>query len=212
MRVGTYQDYLDGKIKLKLYQKIGVVLLVVVFAGFFGWLWEFMLQEISGGFQHLYIKGGNLLPWINLYAYGALILIPTTYKLRRYPWAVFVASALVCGVLELFAGWIVYEVGHGTRYWNYELRWWGFGSIDGFVCPASVCAFGIAALLLVYWLLPICVKMAQRMSKRAFLTLAITLFTMVLVDDITNLTLKNLGLPTAMNLYESLGWKYFPKG
>lgn len=204
----SYADYLDGKIKLKTYQKIGVLFLVVVFAGFAGWLWEFCLQEVGGGFKHLYIKGGNLLPWINIYAYGVLLIIPTTYKLRRYPWVVFVVAAIICGLLELFAGWVVFEVGHGTRYWDYSDDWWGVGSINGFVCPASVCAFGVGALLLIYWLLPWCIHLALKMPKRVFLTLAITLFAMVMVDDITNLTLKNMDLSTAMNLYESWGWKY----
>lgn len=204
----TYQSYLSGKLKLKTYQKVGVGLLVVVLAGFVGWVWEFMLQEISGGFRYLYIKGGNLLPWINLYAYGALAIMLVTNKLRRYPWAVFVVSAVVCGALELFAGWIVYVVGNGTRYWDYSNKWWGVGDINGFVCPVSAIVFGVAALLFVYGLLPFCIYVARKMSRKAFLTLTITLFALVMIDDITNLTLKNLGLPTAMNFYEWLGWKY----
>ena len=204
----VYRKYLDGGTKLKTYQKVGIMLLVFVTSGFVGWVWEFMLQEISGGFQHLYIKGGNLLPWINLYAYGAVLIILVTYRLRKYPWAVFVAASVACGILEWFAGWIVYTVGDGTRYWNYSGKWWAFGNIDGFVCPVSAMAFGLGALALMYWLLPQCVYWAQTMTKRAFLTLAISLFAIVMVDDITNLTLKNLGLPTAMNLYEALGWKY----
>ncbi|MBP5512950.1 putative ABC transporter permease [Candidatus Saccharibacteria bacterium] len=203
-----YPDYIDGKIKLEKYQKIGVFLLIVVLAGFVGWVWEFMLQEIGGGFKALYIKGGNFLPWINLYAYGAVAILIATYKLRKYPWAVFVVSALVCGALELFAGWVVYTLGDGTRYWDYTHAWFGWGNINGFVCPASAAVFGIGALLLVYSLVPFCVKVAQKMTKRAFLTLTITLFTLVIVDDVTNLTLKNLGLPTAMNFYEWLGFKY----
>ena len=206
-----YQDYLDRKVKLKPYQKVGVLMLVVVIAGFIGWVWEFLLQEIFGGFKYLYIKGGNILPWINIYAYGALLIMLITYKIRRYPWVVFVVSALTCGLLEWFAGWVVYEVGNGTRYWDYRGQWWGIGDIDGFVCPVSACVFGIGAILLVYLLLPFCVSLAQKMSKQVFLTLAITLFTLVIMDDITNLTLKNLGLPTAMNLYESLGFKYMSK-
>lgn len=204
----VYKDYLAGDLKLKPYQKIGILLLIVVIAGFVGWLWEFMLQEIDGGFRHLYIKGGNLLPWINIYAYGALLIILTTYPLRKYPWAVFVVAAVVCGLLELFAGWAVYELGNGTRYWNYMHDWWGVGSINGFVCPASVCAFGLGALGLMYFVLPFCIRVSIEMPKKAFLTLAITLFVMVIADDLTNLTLKNLNLPTAMNLYESWGWKY----
>lgn len=203
-----YHEYLKKGVKLKTWQKVGVAMLVVVLAGFAGWLWEFCLQEIDGGFRHLYIKGGNLLPWINIYAYGALLIILLTYRLRRYPWAVFVVSAVATGLLEWFAGWVVYTVGNGTRYWNYMNDWWGVGSINGFVCPASVIAFGLGALALMYWLLPWCIYLAQKMSRKVFLGVVITLFVLVIVDDVTNLTLKNLGMPTAMNVYESLGWEY----
>lgn len=204
----VYQDYLFKGVKLKMWQKVGVLMLVVVFAGFAGWVWEFALQEIDGGFRALYIKGGNLLPWINIYAYGAILIILLTYHLRQYPWAVFVVSALATGLLEWFAGWVVYTVGNGTRYWNYMNDWWGVGSINGFVCPASAIAFGLGALALMYWLLPSCIYLARKMTKQAFLGLAVGLFAVVMVDDIVNLTLKNMDLPTAMNLYESWGWKY----
>lgn len=204
----SFQKYLNGEIKLETYQKIGVVFLVVVISGFVGWVWEFLLQEISGGFKHLYIKGGNLLPWINIYAYGALVAIPVTYKIRKYPWAVFVVAGLAMGMVELIGGWLAYILYDGARYWDYSDKWWGVGNIDGFVCPVSAMIFGVGALLLVYVLLPFCVRVAERMSKRAFLTLTITLFAAVMVDDITNLTLKNLGLPTAQNFYECLGWRF----
>ena len=203
-----YREYLLKGVKLKLYQKIGVFMLVWVIAGFVGWMWEFILAEIEGGFSHLYIKGGNLLPWMNIYAYGAVIIIAVSYGLRRYPWAVFLISAVACGVLELFAGWVVYTVGNGTRYWDYSDSWWGWGNINGFVCPASAMAFGLGALALMYWLLPHVIFWARKMSRRAFLTLSITLFMVVMVDDIANLTLKNLGLPTAHNLYLKMGWVY----
>lgn len=194
--------------KLQTYQKIGIMLLIVVVSGFVGWVWEFLLAEIEGGFSHLYIKGGNLLPWMNIYAYGAILIIVTTYKLRKYPFAVFLVSAITCGLLEWFAGWVVYTVGNGTRYWDYATSWVGIGNIDGFVCPASVTVFGLGALLLMYLVLPFCIKLSKTMSKRAFLTLSITLFTIIMVDDITNLTLKNLNLPTAQDFYKALGWVY----
>ena len=202
------KKYLDNKLKLETYQKVGVVLLIVVLAGFVGWVWEFLLAEFEGGFKHLYIKGGNLLPWMNIYAYGALLIMLLSHKLKKYPWAVFLVSALGCGLLELFAGWIVYTVGNGTRYWDYSTGFWSFGNINGFVCPASVVCFGLGALALMYLLLPFCIRVSMRMSKRAFLTFTITLFTVVMVDDITNLTLKNLGLPTAHDFYRSLGWVF----
>ncbi|MBQ3475911.1 putative ABC transporter permease [Candidatus Saccharibacteria bacterium] len=204
----TIQKYIDGKLKLSTYQKIGILMLVVVFSGFIGWVWEFGLNEISGGFKHLYIKGGNFLPWINIYAYGALLVMVITYKFRQKPWAVFIISAIACGLLEWLAGWLVYTFGDGTRYWDYTKDWWGFGSINGFVCPLSVTVFGLGSLLLIYGLLPFCIHLAKKMSRREFLILSITLFVLVITDDVTNLTLKNLGLPTAMNFYESIGWVY----
>ena len=203
-----FQDYMNGKLKLKTYQEVGILLLVVVFSGLAGWLWEFGMAEVRGNFDSLYIKGGNLLPWMNIYAYGALLVIALTYKLRRHPLVVFVVSAISTGLLELFSGWLVYTVGNGTRYWDYRKDWWGVGNINGFVCPASIIVFGLGGLLLMYGLLPFCIKLAKKMSKRTFLTFAITLFALVMIDDITNLTLKNLGLPTAMDFYQSLGWKY----
>ena len=205
------REFLDKKIKLERYQKIGALLLVIVLSGFAGWLWEFCLQEVSGGFQGLYIKGGNLLPWINIYAYGAVLIIGTTYRLRKNPWLVFLVSAVVCGVLEGLAGWLVYSIFDGARYWNYLNSWWGFGSINGFVCPMSVIAFGLAAVALIYWALPWCIHVARTMSKKAFLIMTISLFSVVMIDDVTNLILKSMDLPTAMNLYESWGWQYRSK-
>ena len=204
-----YQDYLDSKLNLKPYQRIGVVLLIVVLAGFIGWVWEFILAEIEGGFQHLYIKGGNLLPWMNIYAYGAIIIMAVSYTIKRYPWLVFLLSAVFCGLLEWFAGWVVFTVGNGTRYWDYSDIWFGVGNINGFVCPASAIVFGLGALALIYVVLPACMELSIKMSKRAFLTLAISLFTIVMVDEVYNLLAsKVFGWPDAMEIYRSLGFKY----
>lgn len=205
------KDRLEEKEELERYQKIGIVLLVFVLCGFIGWVWEFLMQEVAGGFQHLYIEGGNLLPWVNIYGYGAVLILLIAYRFKKHPWAVFLISGLVCGALEGLAGWGAYAFFDKARYWNYLKPWWGFGSINGFVCPVSAIAFGLAALALVYLMLPWCVRIAQKMSKRAFLTLAISLFVIVMVDESVNLVLKLLDKPTAMNLYESWGWEYRSK-
>lgn len=196
----------SNEIKLTTYQKVGIGFLVFVISGFVGWLYEFLLAWVENG--HIYMKGGNLLPWMNIYAFGALLIIPLTYKFIKKPWLVFLISALATGLLELAAGWLVYTIGNGTRYWNYVEGPWGFGSINGFVCPLSVTIFGLSALLLMYVVLPFCVMLATHMSRRAFLALTISLFILILTDELTNLTLKNLNLPTAINFYQSLGLEY----
>lgn len=200
-----HRDYLE-EAKLDKSQQVGVLLLIVVVAGFIGWLWEFLLAEFKGGFQNLYVNGGNFLPWMNLYAYGAVVLLLTSYRLRKHPWAVFATGAIVTGLLEWLAGWLVYTMGNGTRYWDYSKSAIGIGHINGFVCPASACAFGIGALLLIYVLLPRCIALAKRMPKRSFLALAIVLFALIMIDDLTNLTLKNMNKPTAQDFYVTRGW------
>lgn len=202
----VFKTYLEKGFKLERYQKLGILFLVVVIAGFIGWVYEVIVGFIDlGGF---YMRGGNFLPWINIYAFGALAVIPLTYKVRKYPWAVFLVSALATGIVELVGGWLVYTIGNGTRYWNYDQGLWAVGSINGFVCPLSITIFGIGCLILVYLIIPVLIYLAKKMSKRAFLTLSIALFALVMLDEVTNLTLKNCNLKTAMDFYRSLGCKY----
>ena len=198
-----------NKTKLQTHQKIGILLLVVVFAGFFGWVYEFIFYYFDGGMTDFYMQGGNFLPWINIYAIGALLIIATTWRLRKYPWAVFIISVLVTGILELVAGWLVYTIGNGTRYWDYNTEILNFGNIGGFVCLRSVLVFGISALLLTYIIVPAFILLSQKMSKRAFLILSISLFSIVMIDEIYNLLAsKFFGWPDAMEFYKSIGWKY----
>lgn len=192
--------------KLALYQKVGIVLLVVVIAGLVGWIYEFLVGLIDVG--GVYMQGGNLLPWINIYAIGAVLLLPVALKLRRWPWVVFLVSAVVTGVVELVGGWLVYTIGNGVRYWNYDHGVWLVGNINGFVCLLTVTIFGIFALLLTYIILPFCMKLALRWSRRVFLTVAISLFALVMMDECVNLCLKNAGLPNAVDFYQNLGWEY----
>lgn len=207
MTFGRFRvSYLENKVRLKRYQRLGVLMLIWVISGVVGWVYEFFVALFETG--EVYMQGGNFLPWINIYAFGALLVMPVVYKLKKHPLAVFLVSALVTGVVELIGGWLVYTVGRGTRYWNYDHGLWAWGSIYGFVCPLSVAFFGIGAMGLVYGILPACEFLALKVSKRTFLAVAIVLFALVMVDELGNLTLKNLGKPTAVEFYESLGMKY----
>ena len=197
--------------KLLPYQQVGIILLTWVFAGFFGWVYEFIFYYFDGGTGEFYMQGGNLLPWINIYAVGAILIMVLVQllKLKKHPWLVFLVSVVATGLLEFVSGWLVYVIGNGTRYWDYNTEILNFGNIGGFVCLRSVLIFGVSALMLVYLVVPFFVKLAKRMSKRAFLILAISLFSIVMVDEIYNLLAsKVFGWPDAMELYKSMGWKY----
>ena len=205
----TFRDYMEGKIKLETYQKMGVWFLLVVFAGFFGWVYEMIFYFFDGGTGEFYMQGGNFLPWINIYAIGAVLIILLCMKFRKNPWLVFLLSVLVSGVVEFVAGWLVYTIGNGMRYWDYNTEILNFGNIGGFVCLRSVFFFGVSALFLIYMVVPFFVYLAKRMSKRAFLVLAISLFAVVMVDEVYNiLASKIFGWPDAMDFWRAMGWKY----
>lgn len=201
------------KIKpLEKYQKIGILLLVVVISGFFGWVYEFIFYFFDGGMNGFYMQGGNFLPWINIYAIGALVILLTTWRLRKYPWAVFLISVVTTGIVEFVGGWLVYTIGNGTRYWDYNTEILNFGNIGGFVCLRSVLFFGVSALILTYVIVPFCEYLARKMSKRAFLILAISLFSVVMADEIYNMLASHIfGWPNAMEFYKGLGLKYLEK-
>ena len=188
-------------------QAVGILLLLFVLGGVIGWVWEFLIKFSSGGFNGVYVTGGNLLPWINMYAYGTILILIIVQNLKKKPFLVFLASAVSMGVFELLGGWLIYLIGNGTRYWDYTNEWYGFGNINGFVCPASVIAFGLGALALVYGLVPFCIKLTRKMTSKAFFRFAVSFFAVILIDDIVNLALRWTGNPSAMDLYSSLGFK-----
>lgn len=205
----VFRDYMTEKIKLEKYQKLGILFLIVVFSGFFGWVYEFIFYYFDGGTGDFYMQGGNFLPWINIYAIGAVLIILLCMKFRKNPWLVFLLSTLVSGIVEFVAGWLVYTIGNGTRYWDYNTEILNFGNIGGFVCLRSVLFFGVSTLFLIYMVMPFFVYLAKRMSKRAFLTLAISLFAIVMVDEVYNiLASKVFDWPDAMDFWRAMGWKY----
>ena len=113
------------------------------------------------------------------------------------------------GILEYFSGYILYGKLGWVKCWDYNQEILNFGNIGGFVCLRSVLFFGASALFLTYVMVPFCIFLSKRMSKKAFLILSISLFTIFMADEIYNLLAsKVFGWPDAMDYYRSIGWKY----
>ena len=203
-----YNDYLDSGIKPERSLFIGIIFIVVVISGVFGWVYEYIFYWINGGFEKFYWRGGNFLPWINIYAYGSLIIWSLTFKLRKKPLLVFIISFVSTGILEFFAGLGVYLI-TGLKYWDYDTEILSFGSIYGFVCLRSVLVFGILGLFLVYVILPGVYYLSTKLPKKVFIATAVILFTVFLADEIYNLIFANLfSLPSAQDVYKSIGFNF----
>lgn len=189
-------------------QKIGVISLIIAISGIFGWIYEFIFYFFNGGMKEFYLQGGNFLPWINIYAIGAILILIFTKKVQDKPVLVFISSILITGLLEYFSGLAIYKL-LGARYWDYNTEILNFGNIGGFICLRSVLFFGLSSLILVYIILPMCINIAKKMKTKTFLIISLALVSIILFDEIYNLVFtKIFNLPSATKIYESLGFKY----
>lgn len=202
------KDYLNKDMKFDKLTMAGIFALVIVIAGTFGWLYEFIFYFFNGGMKSFYWRGGNFLPWINIYATGSIMIYILTYKHRKKPLKVFLISFISCGILEYISGWGMYHLA-GMRCWDYNKEILNFGNIDGFVCLRSVTFFGLSALFLMYVLIPFCCYLATHMNKKLFLTISFTLCFIILFDEFYNLIFARiLHTPRATQIYRELGMPF----
>ena len=204
-----YNDYLNNDIKLEKWQKVGIICLIIVLTGVIGWVYEFIFYFFNSGMKQWYMRGGNFLPWINIYAEGSLMIIFLTRKFKKKPLLVFLVAALSTGILEYIAGFLMYHLKDGMRCWDYNTEILSWGSIDGFVCIRSVTIFGLFALVLMYGLLPLLIYVAKKSTKKSFLIFSVTLCSIFLLDELYNLIIPAItDLPRASRVYKDLGIQY----
>ena len=163
---------------LETWQKIGVACLLVVIPGFIGFFVEYLFAFFDNGMNTFYYKGGNFLPWINIYSIGAFLILISTYRYREKPWHVFFISIIVCGILEFLTG-LVLDKCFGIRYWDYKNE---LLNLNGYICLLSLTGFGIGGVLLMYFIIPVLIKLTKKVPKKVFLTVSITLCALVLCD------------------------------
>lgn len=204
-----YEDYLNKDHDFDKKTLLGIFCLIIVIAGVFGFIYEFIFYYFNGGMKEFYWRGGNFLPWINIYATGSMMIYYLTYKKRKEPLKVFLISFFACGILEYLSGLGVYLFKDGARYWNYNQEILNFGNIGGFVCFRSAFFFGISSLLLIYVIVPFCFNLAKKMNKNSFMIMSITLCSIILFDEFYNLIFARLlKLPRAYDVYKKIGFNY----
>ena len=203
-----YLKYLNEDIKFDKETMIGIFCLLVVITGMFGFLYEFIFYYFNGGMKTFYWRGGNFLPWINIYATGSIMIYLLTYKDRKKPLKVFLVSVITTGILEYFSGLVMDKIA-GKRCWDYSQEILGALNINGYVCLRSVLVFGIFSLLLIYIVLPLIFYIAKKSNKKVFVTTSIILCSIIMIDEFYNLLIARIfHLPRAYNVYSRLGVPY----
>lgn len=203
------KKYINEEHKFDKLTMLGILSLIIVITGVFGFVYEYIFYYFNSGMKEFYWRGGNFLPWINIYAIGSLIIYFLTYKLRKSPTKVFLLSGISTGLLELVSGYGMYKIGNGFRCWDYNVEILNFGNIGGFVCLRSVLFFAFSSLLLMYIIVPLCFYLAKKIPKKIFITISFSLCFIFLFDEIYNLIIARiLNTPRASDIYKKLGLQY----
>ena len=204
-----YSKYMNNEIKFDKYTVLGVLFLVAVISGIFGFVYEVIFYYFNFGMKDIYMRGSNFLPFINIYATGSIIIYILTKKLKKNPFLIFLISVIATGILEFISGYVMYEFFDGFRCWDYNTEILNFGNIGGYVCLRSVLFFGISSLLLMYVIVPMCYYLATILNKKTFIIISYSIFALFLIDDLYNLLIARIfDLKRASDIYKSLGFKY----
>ena len=194
---------------LNKYQIIGIFALMIVCSGMFGWAYEVIFYYINSGFKEVYMRGGNFLPFINIYVYGSLLIFFLTYRFKDKPLLVFLISMISTGILEFLSGYVLYGILGWTKCWDYNTEILNFGNIGGYVCLRSVLVFGLCGLILIYLMIPILIKISKKLDSRKFMIISLIICSIFLIDEVYNLIFcRLLGFYGAPTFYKSLGFKY----
>ena len=204
-----YSKYMNNEIKFDKYTVLGVLFLIAVISGIFGFVYEVIFYYFNFGMKDIYMRGSNFLPFINIYATGSIIIYILTKRLKKNPFLIFLISVLATGILEFISGYVMYEFFNGFRCWDYNTEILNFGNIGGYVCLRSVLFFGISSLLLMYVIVPMCYYLATILNKKTFIIISYSIFALFLIDDLYNLLIARIfDLKRASDIYKSLGFKY----
>lgn len=168
-----------------------ILLMVFVFGGFFGFLYEELFYRIDLGY---FTKRGTTFgPWIPIYGFGAVLIVLATKKLKRHPIAVFFAAALVSGILEFTTGYVLFHAFDELRLWDYNVEIWNWLNIGGYICLRSVVFFGLSALFLLYFVHPLFSLFADRCKEKHLVWIASVPAALFLGDILISLLCSALG-------------------
>ncbi len=115
---------------------------------FLGWCSEVIFATFkTGKFINRGFLNGPVCP---IYGTGVALLLLCLTPLKKYPWAVFFVSVLLCSALEFLTGFVLEKIFH-KKWWDYSNRKFNIG---GFICPEMSLLWGIAAIAVLYGIQP----------------------------------------------------------
>lgn len=131
----------------KSYERLFLILMFFTFS-IIGWLWEGIYDLLRYGViaNHGVLFG----PWLPIYGFGGVFMYLLLNRYKKTPIVVFMGAFVFCTLIEYFTA-VYLEITKGRTWWDY--RDMPF-NIDGKICLLSSIFFGIAGILLIYFIAP----------------------------------------------------------
>lgn len=208
IQIATMRDAMDGnayptrlfpiseKVKRKRIENIGYmrlysiwsILLLFFSFSFIGWLWEVSLHLISDG---TFVNRGILHgPWLPIYGCGGVLILLVLNKFREHPLMEFIATVVLCGVVEYFTSYYLEMTHDGKKWWDYTGY---FLNLHGRICAEGLLVFGLGGLAIVYVIAPLLDNHFRRLKMNLRMPLCIGLLILFLTDSIYSLKNPNEG-------------------
>ena len=163
--------------------------------GFFHIVWLFLLVSFVGLAGEVIVSfladgqwesraGFVFGPFSPLYGLGAVLMTLAVNPFRGHSVpAQFAAAAVVGGALEYFAGWF-FETRYGIVAWSYIDQPFNF---HGHTCLGIMAVWGVIGVAWTLWMLPVCVKLIERIPESSRKPLTALAFTFIMADSLLTL-------------------------
>jgi len=134
-------------------------------------------------------RGQGFGPWLPIYGFGELMLLPVAMRLKNSKTAVFCTCAAGAGIFEYIVGWFLLHF-KGLRLWDYNIEILNWGNIGGFICLRSLLLFGLCGLFATYILFPYFFDRTSKMKTKTLAIQAIPLAVLFIPDFIYGYIIK----------------------
>lgn len=200
----TLKEYKTTKIQLSKKSWIAILFGILWSSGLFGFVYETIFYIFNNG--ALTRRGTCFGPWVQIYAFGGLIIFFVCFWLRKHWWLVFLLGGGVCTVLEYIAGYVMFTT-TGQRTWDYNTEILNFGNVNGFICLRASLVFAAAGLMLIYMIIPMFLKILDKIGEKRFFIIMVVIGSICLADIVYNDVIAGLiGSLDAVTFYGRSGW------
>lgn len=164
-------------------------MIVIFFAlSFIGWLWEVSLHlVIDGEFVNRGVMHG---PWLPIYGAGSVLILLLLHRFRKHPVVEFFAIIVLCGGVEYSASYLLEQLHHGVRWWDYTGY---FLNLNGRICAEGLLVFGIGGMAMVYLLAPILDSLIRKIPIKKLALVCAVLLSVFFADQIYSTIHPNQG-------------------